>query len=144
MPAALPPIARAALPAATRARRLGAFAADLAVLAVLVMAAGLLGGCQQLFPHRTQGEELYREHCADCHGLDGRGNTVRDMGQAFADLTDDNWKNGGDDTSIGNSIREGSFGLMPGFQEKLNDQQIQALVAYIRILHQRAAGAAPR
>jgi cbb3-type cytochrome c oxidase subunit III len=142
MPAALLPNARASLPAATRALGLGAVAA---ALAVLVVAGALLGGCQQLFPHRTQGEELYRKHCADCHGLDGRGNTVRDMGQAFADLTDDNWKNGGDDTSIGNSIREGSFGLMPGFQEKLDDQQIQALVAYIRILqHQRAAGAVPR
>jgi cbb3-type cytochrome c oxidase subunit III len=129
MPLSFPTIAR--LP------RLGAIAA------ALVIAAGPLAGCEKLFPHRTQGEELYREHCADCHGLDGRGNTVRDMGQAFADLTDDNWKNGGDDTSIGNSIREGSFGLMPAFQEKLDDQQIQALVGYIRVLRQRS-GAASR
>ena len=40
--------------------------------------------------------------------------------------------------------RAAAFGLMPGFQEKLDDQQIQALVAYIRILHQRAAGAVAR
>ncbi len=111
-----------------------------ALICALVVAAGLLAGCQKLFPHRSQGEELYRKHCSECHGLDGRGNTVRAMGQPYADLTDDTWKNGSDDTSIGNSIREGSFGLMPGFQETLDDQQIQALVAYLRVLqHSRAA-----
>jgi mono/diheme cytochrome c family protein len=104
------------------------------------LAGGLLGGCNELFPHRSEGEKLYREHCADCHGLDGRGNTVREMGQQFADLTDDTWKFGGEDSSIANVIREGSFGLMPGFQEKLNDEQIRALVAYLKVLRQRATG----
>ena len=126
-------------PASRPGRGAAALAGALAAAAALVIAAGLLAGCQKLFPHRSQGEELYRKHCSGCHGLDGRGNTVRDMGQQYADLTDDNWKNGGDDTSIGNSIREGSFGLMPGFQETLDDRQIQALVAYLRVLqHSRA------
>jgi cytochrome c oxidase cbb3-type subunit III len=107
---------------------------------VLVAAATLSTGCEKIFPHRSQGESLFVDNCADCHGVDGRGNTVRSMGQAYADLTDDTWKNGGDDSSVGTSIREGSFGLMPGFQEKLNDQEIQALVAYIRVLHKRATG----
>jgi mono/diheme cytochrome c family protein len=100
----------------------------------------LLAGCNELFPHRSEGEKLYREHCADCHGLDGRGNTVREMGQPYADLTDDSWKFGGEDSSIANAIREGSFGLMPAYQEKLNEQQIQALVAYLKVLRRLAAG----
>jgi cbb3-type cytochrome c oxidase subunit III len=103
----------------------------------------LLGGCSKLFPHRAPGEQLYVDHCADCHGLDGRGNTAREMGQPYADLTDDVWKFGGDDTSIANAIREGSFDLMPGFQQQLNDQQIQELVAYLRVLRKRAADGAP-
>jgi len=130
--------------ARTRARRRagGAFAA--ALLACLAGLAGaLLGGCNKLFPHRAPGEQLYIDNCADCHGLDGRGNTAREMGQPYADLTDDVWKLGGDDTSIANAIREGSFGLMPGFQQKLNDQQIQELVAYLRVLRKRATDAAP-
>ena len=107
------------------------------------LAGVLLGGCGKLFPHRAPGEQLYVDHCADCHGLDGRGNTAREMGQAYADLTDDVWKFGGDDTSIANAIREGSFGLMPGFQQQLNDQQIQELVAYLRVLRKRAVDGAP-
>ena len=107
------------------------------------LSGALLGGCSKLFPHRAPGEQLYVDHCADCHGLDGRGNTAREMGQPYADLTDDVWKFGGDDTSIANAIREGSFGLMPGFQQQLNDQQIQELVAYLRVLRKRAADGAP-
>jgi cytochrome c553 len=107
------------------------------------LAGVLLGSCSKLFPHRAPGEQLYVDHCADCHGLDGRGNTAREMGQPYADLTDDVWKFGGDDTSIANAIREGSLSLMPGFQQQLNDQQIQELVAYVRVLRKRAADGAP-
>jgi cbb3-type cytochrome c oxidase subunit III len=109
----------------------------------LLLAAVLVAGCGKLFPHRSQGEELYRQNCADCHGVDGRGNTVLAMGQPYADLTDDVWKNGGDDDAIENSIRVGSFGLMPGFQEKLTGQQVQALVAYLKVLRQRAGATPP-
>ncbi|HYL06129.1 MAG TPA: c-type cytochrome [Thermoanaerobaculia bacterium] len=105
--------------------------------------AALLGGCDKLFPHRAPGEQLYIDNCADCHGVDGHGNTAREMGQPYADLTDDVWKFGGDDSSVANVIREGSFGLMPAFQEKLNEQQIQTLVAYLRVLHQRAGASTP-
>ena len=125
---------------AVRKRRTARRAATAALLAGL---ATLLAGCGKLFPHRSEGEQLYVDNCADCHGVDGRGNTAREMGQPYADLTDDIWKFGGDDSSVANAIREGSFGLMPGFQEKLSDRQIQALVAYLRVLHQRAGAAAP-
>jgi len=130
--------------ARTRARRRAGGAAAAALLACLACLAGaLLGGCGKLFPHRAPGEQLYVDNCADCHGVDGRGNTAREMGQPYADLTDDVWKFGGDDTSIGNAIREGSFGLMPGFQQKLHDEQIQELIAYLRLLHKRATDATP-
>ncbi|MBV8201696.1 MAG: c-type cytochrome [Acidobacteria bacterium] len=120
-------------------------AARRAVAAALLggVLAALLGGCGQLFPQRSEGEQLYVDNCADCHGLDGRGNTAREMGQPYADLTDDVWKFGGDDGTIANTIRDGSFGLMPGFQQKLSDQQIQALVAYLRVLRKRAGTGTP-
>ncbi len=112
-------------------------------LAACCVLACLLGGCDKILPHRGEGEELYLANCADCHGTDGRGNTVREMGQPYADLTDGQWKFGGEDSAIANTIREGSFGLMPGFQEKLSDQQVQALVAWLKVLRRRAAGDAP-
>jgi cytochrome c oxidase cbb3-type subunit 3 len=112
-------------------------------LAALLVAGWVLAGCGKLFPHHSEGEELYLANCADCHGVDGRGNTVREMGQPYADLTDNEWKFGGDDGSLANTIREGSFGLMPGFQEKLTTEQIQALVAWLKVLRQRAGGGSP-
>jgi mono/diheme cytochrome c family protein len=127
------------LRAALRRCRPANAAVLLAAAAILAGGAGW-AGCGKLFPQRSQGETLYVENCADCHGMDGRGNTARCMGQPYADLADDDWKNGGDDTAVANSIGEGSFGLMPAFREKLDDQQIRALVAYIRVLHKRAAG----
>ncbi|HVT19033.1 MAG TPA: c-type cytochrome [Thermoanaerobaculia bacterium] len=90
--------------------------------------------CDTLFPHHPEGESLYREHCADCHGVDGAGNTVKGMGSPFADLLDNNWKYGGDDGSMGNIIREGVFGSMPAYKEKLTDQQIRAIIGHIRVL----------
>lgn len=115
--------------------------AALAVLAAVAVAA-MASGCDKLMPHRLPGESLYRENCSACHGLDGRGNTALSMGQQFADLTDDAWKFGGDDGSIANAIREGSFGLMPGFQGKLTDAQIQDVVGYLKVLRQKAGAVA--
>jgi cbb3-type cytochrome c oxidase subunit III len=123
-----------------RTRQGAGRAVTVALLACL--GGALAGGCDKVFPHRAPGEQLYVDNCADCHGLDGRGNTVREMGQPYADLTAETTKFGSDDASIANAIREGSFGLMPGFQEKLNDQQITALVGYLRVLRQRTRGAA--
>lgn len=128
-----------------RQRRAGGAPGGIAVALALswCVAGALLGGCDKIFPHRAPGEQLYVDNCADCHGIDGHGNTARAMGQPYADLVDDVWKNGGDDTSIANSIREGSFGLMPAFQQQLTYRQIQDLIGYLRLLRQRAGTAAP-
>jgi cytochrome c oxidase cbb3-type subunit 3 len=115
----------------------------LAMLALLgaVLA---LSGCDSLFPHRSEGEKLYREHCAKCHGLDGAGNTVQSMGNEYADLVDDVWRKGGDDDSIASVIREGVFGQMPAYNDKLTEQQIRAVVRYVRVLrHEKPRETAP-
>jgi cbb3-type cytochrome c oxidase subunit III len=127
--------------AARRAPAAGTAARAMALLALLA-GWGLAAGCDKLMPHRLPGETLYRENCSACHGLDGRGNTALGMGQQYADLTDDAWKFGGDDGSIANSVREGSFGLMPGFQGKLTEQQIQDVVGYLKVLRQKAGAVA--
>ena len=93
-----------------------------------------LGGCDFLLPHRSEGEKLWREHCSDCHGLDGSGNTALSMGNTYADLLDNTWKFGGDDSAIANAIRDGSFGLMPAYRDNLTEPQVQTLVHYIRTL----------
>jgi cbb3-type cytochrome c oxidase subunit III len=89
-----------------------------------------LSGCHR----KTVGEELYDEHCSNCHGIDGAGNTALGMGHDYADLLDDRWKYGGDDTSIAGVIRDGSFGSMPAFREQLTEEQIRAIVGHLRTL----------
>jgi mono/diheme cytochrome c family protein len=110
-------------------------------VAALVLGAG--AGCKNLFPHRSPGEVLWRKNCADCHGLDGAGNTVQYMGNPWADLTDDHWKTGGGDASSFESVvREGVFGEMRGFPE-LSHEEIQTLYQYLRVLRHEAQPAGP-
>jgi mono/diheme cytochrome c family protein len=101
----------------------------------LALAAGivLLAGCDVVFPHRSEGEKLYRDRCAECHGVDGAGNTVKYMGDYKADLLDDSWEHGSDPGSWGAVIKEGVFGSMPANQD-LTRQQVDALVHYLRQL----------
>ena len=85
----------------------------------------LFAGCAT----RSEGEKLWRKHCADCHGLDGSGNTPRYMGTPGADLRDDNWKFGGDRGSVETVVREGIFGSMPAY-DQLTNAQMRALLDY--------------
>jgi mono/diheme cytochrome c family protein len=109
-----------------------AASAGYAVSLALVLVA--LVACDLLFPHRSEGEKLWRQYCADCHGLDARGDTPRYMGNAYADLTDDLWKDcSGDDDSIETVIHDGVFAQMPE-NPSLTHAQNKAIVAYLRVL----------
>ena len=88
----------------------------------------LLAGC--VAPGASPGERLWRKHCADCHGLDGAGNTPRYMGNPYADLVDDTWKEGGDRGSIEQVVREGIFGQMPA-NDKLTAAELRAVIDYL-------------
>lgn len=100
-------------------------------LALLLLAVPLLAACEQRSPEET----LWRANCAECHGLDGRGNTPRFMGNAYADLTDSSWRIGaGDEASIAAVVREGVFGQMPANSELTDDEirQIYTWLAHLR------------
>jgi cytochrome c oxidase cbb3-type subunit 3 len=102
-------------------------------LACALALALTLAGCTDLFPHRSAGEVLYRKHCAECHGLDGAGNTPRYMSEAYADLKDDLWRAGGDPDSLAYVVRQGVFGKMPGF-DQLSAEEVRKVVDYVREL----------
>jgi glucose/arabinose dehydrogenase len=75
--------------------------------------------------------KLYTDNCAGCHGAHLSGGSA-------PSLVDGNWRYGGDDASITNSIRNHHSGAgMPALQQALNDAEIRALVVYIH--EQRAA-----
>ena len=104
----------------------------------------VLAACDILYPHRTEGEKLWRKYCADCHGLDAAGNTPRYMGNPYADLTDSLWKDcSGDDASIESVIHDGVFAQMPELPN-LTHEQNKAIIGYLRVLrHEKTPESAP-
>ena len=90
--------------------------------------------CDVLLPQRSPGEKIFRQRCAKCHGFDGRGNTPQYMGNAWADLTDNSWKEAsGDPYALENVIRSGVFGEMPGYPD-LSAAEMRRLVDYVLAL----------
>lgn len=87
-------------------------------------------------PELAQNEEamktagrLFAINCSQCHGSDGRG------GSGFPDLTDDDWKWGGEPETIKTTILHGRQGIMPAFADAIGGEEaIPAMVAYVRHL----------
>jgi len=98
----------------------------------------------------SNGQTLYTQLCASCHGAQGRGDGVvsnavllrpRDFAlNAFKFDTDADWERGSD-VDLANVIKNGpaAYGgspLMPPWST-LSAEDIGALVAHIRVLQQR-------
>jgi aldose sugar dehydrogenase len=82
----------------------------------------------------------YAENCAACHGNNLQGGSAPSM-------LDDVWTHGGDDDSLARSIREGIPEKgMPGWKQKFSDNEVRAMVIFIReqrVQHQNAEKPAP-
>jgi mono/diheme cytochrome c family protein len=84
----------------------------------------------------SDGKELYALNCMICHKDTGKGGPVTIKGKNLkpADLTSDKLKKHSDD-KLFEHISEGVPDEgMPSFNEKLTDDQIKAVVAYVRTL----------
>jgi len=77
--------------------------------------------------------DLYKKHCASCHGKDGRGKTFKGKLTHARDLTDRAWQDDMSDERFFNSIMKGKK-KMPAFSKKMSEQEIDALVSYVRTL----------
>jgi mono/diheme cytochrome c family protein len=108
-------------------------------MAIVLVAAALGWGCDTLFPKRSEGEKLYRKYCADCHGIDGSGDTIRYMGNSKADLLDNSWKHGGDATSMFFVLRDEVVFRHPSYDD-LSDKQLQLIVKYVLQLRGEDSG----
>jgi len=75
---------------------------------------------------------LFRRHCVNCHGRDGRGAAVRATMPRIPDMSLHSWNEARSNARLVVSIREGKGTQMPPFRARLADAQIQALVAYVR------------
>jgi len=81
---------------------------------------------------KPDGAALFKQKCSMCHGPEGKGFQALKT----PDFTDPKWQEGITDKQIAETIKNGKKGTpMPPFAEKLNDDEIQALVAHIRSLN---------
>ncbi len=69
--------------------------------------------------------------CAKCHGKDGRAKSLHAKHVHARDMTDATWQGSVTDERLFNSISNGK-GKMPAFGKKLSEDQIDALVQYVR------------
>ncbi|WFB34363.1 PQQ-dependent sugar dehydrogenase [Kiritimatiellota bacterium B12222] len=81
---------------------------------------------------RADVKQTYTQYCTVCHGAKGQGG----LGASFID---NEWKYGSSDEELAGIIKNGMPQLgMQAFGHTLSDEQIQALVVYIRELNTAA------
>ena len=76
------------------------------------------------------GATLFADNCASCHGEAGLG----DREQGAPNLADAIWLYGGDRDSLITSISEARFGVMPAWGQRLSEENVRAVSAYVHSL----------
>lgn len=84
-------------------------------------------------PAKSGSKALYEKNCKLCHAVDGKGNPkLTAMDLVGLNLTDKETSDKKDD-KLKETISKGA-GKMKGFKDKISEDDITALVAYIRSL----------
>jgi cytochrome c oxidase cbb3-type subunit III len=73
------------------------------------------------------GATHFQMYCTACHGADGKGMTA----VGAPNLTDGVWVYGGDAATIRETVVKGRMGEMPAFEERLGEQRVRLLAAYV-------------
>ena len=111
---------------------------------VILLCLGLLGGvalAQGQGDAAQRGQAVFEENCAQCHRANGEG-----LPATFPALNKNPFVLGDPKPVIATVLngRKGSLGQMPAWKDKLDDQQIAAVVTYIRqAWSNRAAAVTP-
>ena len=84
------------------------------------------------------GSKLYRQYCQRCHDQNGSGDRGRSHADKIPDFRSAAWHGKKSDATLAVSILEGKGSVMPAFGERLNQDQAQKLVAFIRALEPRS------
>jgi mono/diheme cytochrome c family protein len=84
----------------------------------------------------AQGKQLFAQNCAECHGVDGKGDGPKAAGMANppADFTDQEWMANKSTADFTTAIQNGKGADMPAFGDKLNEAQVWELSDYLRSL----------
>ncbi|WP_043203873.1 cytochrome-c oxidase, cbb3-type subunit III [Pseudomonas putida] len=71
------------------------------------------------------GGRLFASNCSVCHGSDAKG------AFGFPNLTDKDWRWGGEAETIKASIMDGRHGVMPAWAEVIGDQGVADVAAFV-------------
>ncbi|MHA6196373.1 cytochrome-c oxidase, cbb3-type subunit III [Pseudomonas wadenswilerensis] len=71
------------------------------------------------------GGRLFASNCAVCHGSDAKGS------YGFPNLTDKDWRWGGEAETIKTSIMLGRHGVMPAWSEVIGEQGVADVAAFV-------------
>ena len=78
------------------------------------------------------GGRMFASYCSVCHGSDAKG------AYGFPNLTDHDWRWGGEAATIKTTILGGRHGVMPAWGEVVGDQGVRDVAAFLRVtLHGR-------
>jgi cbb3-type cytochrome c oxidase subunit III len=104
----------------------------LTVSIIIVFAVAVPSFAQSDNKNAGKGQEIFQEQCVGCHGPDGHAQT--DMGKKVgaADLTSDAVQHQSD-SQLEKVVKNGKK-KMPSFGEKLSEDDIHGLIAYVRQL----------
>jgi cytochrome c6 len=117
-----------------RVKKLGLYVSA-GFLGVVLVASAVATARATLTGPAVDAKTLFDSKCAKCHGKDGRASSFKARHIIHArDLTSPEWQNDVTDERIFNSISNGKGKNMPSFKKDLSDDQIDALVAYVRRL----------
>jgi mono/diheme cytochrome c family protein len=88
----------------------------------------------------TQGKTVFEDNCAQCHRTNGQG-----LPGTFPALNKNSFVTGDPKPVMATVLngRKGTLGQMPTWKDKLNDQQIAAVITYIRQAWANQASAVP-
>ncbi len=84
------------------------------------------------------GHRTYQQYCQVCHGVEGDGDGImtRMIGMMPTDHTNPNETNRFTNQELAESILNGKGRFMPAWRDILTQQEVEALVSYIRLLSQ--------
>jgi mono/diheme cytochrome c family protein len=83
----------------------------------------------------ASGVEMFAEHCASCHGSDGKGRTPAGKKLRVKDLAASKLADHDIEKQIVNGTQDAKGNArMPEFKTKLSPDEIAALVAYVKTL----------
>lgn len=111
----------------------------MALTIVMILSLVLVFACQRREAGEAKGEEgvvmdegarIFKEKCSGCHGPEGKG----DIGP---NLTDSEWRYGGSDEDLLETISNGRPGGMPSWKSELSEERIRKVIRHIRRLAEK-------